>query len=321
MSYSLASILTVLKANYSYLYANCSGKLRSKPSSLKEYLLKYAYIQAFDNKLVIEPSSEDLKKLKNALFFDFEHYYIKTMIQYTDYLKQTSISKTWNIVTFYYFLFFQITTLCKYTGLSCIYFSPEEIKNIHKKIITDFDPKMFGKGLYLYSVEKNDDHLKLVLYKDTSGVAIHERSWYLFSQCLEKISKNIDKREQDYLIIEQILNLMNKYKSNFPSRIRNLVNYQGFYAIEELQNKIPTILHSNFNRLFTLRPKASDDYSVQIECLIHIGTFLFQLLRELHEDVNLRLKTPHNEIYELQKQFCSTCRYDCDMSTFDNLFQ
>lgn len=319
MSYSLNKTLTYLEAKYSFIFSNCSGKLRCKPTSLKEYLSNHAYINSVGNKLIVEPTLEDVKKFKNSLFLDFEHYYIKTMVQYTDYLTQVNVSKTWSIVTFYYLLFFLITTLCKYVGHSCIYLSAEDFNEISKNIITQYDPKFFGKGIYVYLVEKKDDQLTITLHKDTSGMGIHEKSWDMFHKLLQQIYSNMSGTETETLIIQQIITCMNKYKPNFPSKIRNKVNYQGHYALEEIQNNIPYLIHNDLNKIFTLHPRASDDYATQTESLIYIGIFLFKLVQELHSDVNLRLNTTYNEFDEIQREFC--IRRNCNIETFNNLFK
>lgn len=318
MSYSLAATLTFLEVQYGSLFAGCSGKIRCKPKSFKEYLFKYTYFKCQDNKLIVEPTREDLKRLKNSLFLDFEHFYIKSQIQYTDYLMQSYSSKTWNIVTYYYFLFFSVTTLCKYTGHSCIYFTDEEFKIIKDNIIKTDDSSM-GSGLYVYSVEKHDELLQISLSKDNSGMAIHEKTWHIFYDLIGNLIKNLKEAPTEKLLVEQIKKFMDRYKKNFPSILRNHFNYQGDCSINELQNNIPILTHNNLNKIYTINPKANDDYSIKLECLIYIGIFIHALLQELHTDVNFRLSSKCNEFYELQKNFCGTRH--CDINTFDNLFK
>lgn len=311
----LSVILTSLETQYAHIFADCSGKVRSKPASLKEYFLKYAYFKCENKKLIVEPSQEDQRKLRSALFVDFEHFYIKSKIQYIDYLVQVHSSRTWNIVTYYYFLFFCITTLCKYTGHACIFFKQNELKQIKEHIIT-LDNISLETGLYTYLVERNGDQLRISLQKDEKRV--HERTWNLFYNLIADLTKKIKTSSTELMLIRQVKKFMDKYGENFPSMIRNAVNYQGYYSVEELKNDIPPIIPYDLNKIFIIDPKAKDDMARRLECSMYIGIFIHKLLQELQKDINCRLKTKHNEFDELQKRFCSNCY--CDTSTFDNLF-
>lgn len=309
MTISLAEISTHLEATYGFIFANCSGKLRCKPVSFKEYLFNHTYFKYENNNLIVEPECDDLKKLKNALFRDFEHFYIKSTIQYIDFLNQHGSSKTWNIVTHYYFLFFCITSLCKYIGRSCIYFNSDEIKMITKNIVSPSINLSLSAGLYTYFIEKTNTSLRIRLFKDTSGMGIHEKAWKLFyNEFISVLTDKLDKKNINFIVIKQIKKIMNAYKENFPSMLRNDFNYQAHHSIDELQNNIPALVNinqadDNLEKILQIEPKRNDSIDKKLQCCIYIGAFTYRLLKELQSNITDHLNSSRNEFDELQKTF------------------
>ena len=310
MTVFLENILTHLESQHASVFACCSGKIRGRPASFKEYLFEHACFKLERDNLVIEPTGDDLKKLKNALFRDFEHFYIKAVIQYIDYNNQLKASKTWNIVTHYYFLFFCITSLCKYIGRGCIYFNSEEIKKIEAHLLREAsESKPLYKGVYTYFVEKIEDSLKISLSKDASGMGIHEKAWELFHKYfICTLMNDLNNKCYDFSILMQIDKTMNAYKENFPSIIRNNFNYQGCYSIDEIQNNVPALIQESsvkedLSDILTTSPKRNDDISTKLKFSVYLGIFTYSILKELQADINNRLISRKNEFNEILENF------------------
>ena len=107
----------------------------------------------------------------------------------------------------------------------------------------------------------------------------------------------------EILIYNHIIELLNTYNSNFPSVLRNKLNYPSESSILDLENTLPTICYEQIqndfdNNVFNLNTR---DYSLetQIKATAIYSNLVFNLMNKLYSEYKTRSKL--NKDFQIER--------------------
>jgi hypothetical protein len=235
----------------------------------------------------IEISKENFFK---ALHCDIELFINKTMVQYSDVLKSQSGSPCWSFVTLYYFSFFASATFFRFLRRGFIFLNSTQIKRL-----TDFsyavnsDLISLDSGNYYFNYKEENPSGNVVLTLTSKGEGVHKLSWIQLESTFREFLPFCDAEEVP--IYTAVLALFRSFKSEFPSTLRNKLNYSGDSSVFDLENRVPFInmndtLDNLIKGLLALSLSPTD--SNQIYGTAYISALLFKMIIRLHDDYTAR---------------------------------
>jgi hypothetical protein len=232
----------------------------------------------------IELTKEDYYK---AIHCDIELFMNKVFVQYSDFKKQNSVSATWSFITLYYFTFFNATCLFRFIDKGFIFLNREQSKRLEDFSIALYsDPIYVDSGNYYFSVKEINSYGNIVLSISNKGDSVHKSTWLQMESTLREFVNASDPNEA--VLYNLLLSHFTKFKSEYPSNLRNKLNYNGDSSILELENSIPylTIMEINSNYLKEL---TSLDTSIssnlnQMNSISYLTSFLFELNQKLYKE-------------------------------------
>jgi len=264
--------------------------------------IKYTRVTGSRYELYFEKDS-----LLKALVGDIEYFYTKTIVQYCNLLRaQNNLSACWRIVTQYYFSFFSVTTLLRFLHRGHTYLDGDQAKRI-SDILTLFSEHgltVIKRGNYKFYIEQttNPDELCLVLIQsDTS----HDQTWNLVSEVLSELLAD-STRDDEYTILMTLKKIINCYQYNFPSTLRNQVNYQAKYGLESIKNQLQfyKITDLGFdevvNQLLLFDNKTDENYKLKISGLY--GYYFFALISKFYSEYITRSRSS-NSLDRIRKEY------------------
>jgi hypothetical protein len=103
---------------------------------------------------------------------------------------------------------------------------------------------------------------------------------------LKAFIKTSDQNEK--VLYHLLLNHFTKFKSEYPSILRNKLNYHGDSSIHDLENNIPYLTLRDINSIYikeltNLDTNISSDIN-QMKCLSYLTSFLFELNQRLYKE-------------------------------------
>lgn len=232
----------------------------------------------------LEISEEDYYK---ALHCEIELFLNKTMVQYHDFKNQDKISKTWSFVTLYYFVFFNVTLLFRFLDKGFIFLSREQSKRIN-----DFSLAMYSSiinvdsGNYYFSLNGKNSSGNLIINISFKGDSVHKTTWNQFEETLDDFVNNSNNYEN--LICDLLLKQFRQFKSEYPSNLRNKLNYNGESSMLDIENLLieskiidlnPAYLKS-LAKINLLDPNPDN----LIKSTYHLNTYIFELNKKLYTE-------------------------------------
>lgn len=222
-----------------------------------------------------------------AIHCDIELFMNKIFVQYSDFKKQTNISPSWSFVTLYYFTFFNATCLFRFTDKGFIFLNREQAKRIE-----DFSIAMYSNiisvatGNYYFSVKEINSYGNIVLIVSHKGDSVHKSTWIQMESSLREFAGFSDSNES--VLYNLLLNQFTQFQSEFPSNLRNKLNYNGDSSILDLENSIPfmTLREINLNYLQELTNLDTNNSNIinQMKSINLLTSFLFELNQRLYKD-------------------------------------
>lgn len=235
--------------------------------------------------------------LLKALVNDIEQFYIRTLLQGAAIKRIYNDTKdpctNWNIVTNYYYAYFLAGLFLRLCYRGTFYFDTRTQKDV-KRIIDAFLPeeeaqKIDIKSNYFFQIAIDEKELEYTLVLHESSRMTHELVWEKIGELLEEIKVNATKPSDEYAVLESI-SIVNRHKKPiYPSQLRNVVNYQPYYGIEEIEKKYsaPCVLDCEDNWLSSImefETGQSDDEQKRINLFTayvkYLYTFTFNLVNE-----------------------------------------
>lgn len=251
----------------------------------------------------------DKDEFYKNLIIDIENLYSKSLIQLCDFRKNhLSLSPTWSFVTQYYFAFFNLNLFFRIKHQGFVYFDPNSASLI-SNICTALQNSMikFHKGDYFFEIvpclSVSSVHVR---FKKSDTV--HRSLWDKLNQELTIYERKASAHE--VLVLNFIKQAQDVFGNNFPSEMRNKVNYQPNYGLKNIHKMLissPAITSiSEFSRVLrkyngNIKVKSDDQL---IECTCLIGFYFFYLCHKLRLDLETR--AGKNTISQARQKYFST---------------
>lgn len=236
----------------------------------------------------IELSKEDYYK---AIHCDIELFMNKITLQYSDFEKQNNTSPTWSFVTFYYFAFFNATCLFRYIDRGFIFLSQEHIKRLQNYYLaTTSDIISFDAGNYYFAYKEINNYGNVVLTVSFKVDSVHKSTWLQLEATLREFTQYA--KDEEKVILEFFIKHFNAFKSEYPSNLRNKLNYNGDSTILDFENKLPYVSIQSVDRIF-LKYLAELDISQienvnQIKSIGYLSSYLFEFNLRLYKEFERR---------------------------------
>lgn len=248
----------------------------------------------------IELSPDDFYK---ALHCDIELFTNKAIIQYVEYRKSILNSPSWSYVTLYYFSFFTITCFFRLLHRGFVFLNSEQIKRLENySILVNSEIISLDTGNYYFNVKEVNQFGNVILNLTHRGDNVHKSNWIQLETTLRSFLPNCDKDE--LLIYKLQLAFISKYKPEYPSTLRNHLNYTAESSILDFEQAIPIIdlgkINSNFvDGLFKL--KTDDTVKCKMEAASYLTSFIHQFNIELYNEYLLRSNFGKDFRFEREK--------------------
>lgn len=233
----------------------------------------------------------DKEDLLKAMAGEADYFYTRAFVQYCNVFgSKQKISPCWNVVTQYYFSFFVINSFLRLVHRGNTYLNSAEARLI-SDILTIFNEDLIKvePGNYVFSVIEYDDSTDLCLLLKKTDKGTHEQTWFTLENFLEELltEKNND---DEYNFLKLIKNILNTYKANFPSILRNEVNYKPQYGYKSIKNEmtceVPNLdLYYIVRELYKFSPISEEDYKIKVSGLLGSYFFVYST-KLLNEYVN-----------------------------------
>lgn len=233
----------------------------------------------------IELPIEDYYK---AIHSDIELFMNKSVIQYSDFrCQKKGVSPSWSFVTLYYLAFFSTTCLFRFLDKGFIFLSREHVKKLEDfSLIVHSNPISLDTGNYYFSFKEVNLYGNVVLIFSFKGESVHKSTWLQLEATLREFNQNCDANES--AIYNFILDHFSKFSSEFPSNLRNRLNYNGDSSLLDLENIIPYMDLQKLNSKF-LKELAEIDATIsnnsnQMNSVGFLVSYLFELNQKLYSD-------------------------------------
>lgn len=148
------------------------------------------------------------------------------------------------------------------------------------------------KSNYFFQIELNERDLEYTLTLHESSNMTHELVWEKINDLLEEVKKGAIATSDEYTILQCISIVNRRKKPIYPSRLRNIVNYQAYYGIKEIERKYSAANILDYNEdwlsaIIGFDNRKSDDDQQQINLFVsyvrYLYAFTFNLVNEYIE--------------------------------------
>ncbi len=298
----------------SYIYPLLNYKVEKDKLAFNN--LKYALknkikgvksIQAKNYQIIF--NKDDLLK---CLLGDIDYFYTRALVQYMNIINSSDkLSSCWGVVTQYYFSFFSVNTLLRMSHRGNTYLNSSDCKAI-SDVLTIFNGELIKlqPGNYVFNIIQYDDSSDLCLELKKSNSGTHEQTWLTLGLLVDELLVN-KKKDEEYTLLRIIKQIADEYKVNFPSILRNEINYRpqyGYMSInQEISNFTPDMdLEIIVKEILKFEPKVDEDYKIKMAALY--GDFFFiyssKLLNEYINRGNFSKKTQRIKMEYMKKFGC-----------------
>lgn len=245
--------------------------------TIKDVIVKYlkSIKKINDKSFEIEIPKEFFLKAINC---EIDLFYTKAQVQMMHIKNATYTVGCWPYVSAYYWLFYNATVLQRnfYRGmLSFDGTTAQQITDIGIALIDDIIK--FPPGSYFFSASFNEyDHVVLNL---NAKKDFHKSTWSQMPLIIREINSHASKDE--LLILDNINFLFDKFNYNFPSQIRNDLNYKYDTALYDLNKDIDSFPVPIVNEKYTsdfLKKVAKyngnqNNLQFKIDCSLYLGSY------------------------------------------------
>lgn len=232
----------------------------------------------------IELNPDDYFK---AIQCEIELFMNKSIIQYLDINAQKSVSKTWSFVTFYYFAFFSATCLFRLLDKGFIFLSREHTKNLE-----DFSLAVYSNiisldvGNYYFNLKEINSYGNIILTVSNKGDSVHKSTWIQLEQTLRDLKQISNDSEK--VVYELLIEHFSKFKTEYPSYLRNKLNYNGDSSLLDFENLLPQIEIQEIDKSFFKDLAKFDTNNLtetnQMQSISYLASYLFELNKKLYNE-------------------------------------
>ncbi|CAG5069010.1 hypothetical protein DYBT9623_01744 [Dyadobacter sp. CECT 9623] len=235
----------------------------------------------------IEIRKEDYYR---ALHCDIELFMNKSAVQYADFLKSKSNSPCWSFVTFYYLTFFAVTCFFRFLNRGFIFLSREQKDRLEQFSLAVYSsPITLDSGNYYFKLKEVNAVGNIILTLSFKGESVHKLNWIQLEATFREFIPNCDHNERT--MFNCFLSHFSAFRNDFPSSLRNALNYNGESTILDLENSIPYIEMKNLDSDFlkTLFSIGMQDLRINhTSSLAHLTSYLIEFNNELYNEYMVR---------------------------------
>ncbi len=181
------------------------------------------------------PKKELLKAINN----DSMLFFIRTML-HGDAIKETKVpsSTNWNLVTDYYYGFYLAGLLLRLCLRGTLYFDDKAKRDIRAVVDAHSSGvSTFGNNChFVANIDDNTCEYTLTLLS-ANGAKTHELVWQQIADLLLLLKDACVRGSDEHTVLSMIEEINNTLGSNFPSKLRNRLNYYPYYAVRELNKE------------------------------------------------------------------------------------
>jgi hypothetical protein len=231
----------------------------------------------------IELKKEDYYK---ALHCDIELFMNKSMVQYSDFIKSKENSPCWSFVTLYYLTFFSTTCLFRFLNRGFIFLSTEQKKRlelffqaVHSEVVA------IDSGNYYFHYKEENAEGNVIITLSFKGDNVHKLNWLQLESTFREFLPNCDNDEK--IVLDLFLLHFSKFRQEFPSNLRNKLNYNGESSILDIEDVVAYIDLEAINNNF-LKGLSAIETSInlpnQINSIGHLANYLIKFNNALYKE-------------------------------------
>ena len=205
----------------------CEGKF-----SAVECIAKNRYKLVFEEDVIVP-----------ALLGDMWLCYIRACLQRDATQKMyplyPNFCPNWSIVSDYYYAFYSACTLLRLTMRGNVYFDPATQKKINLNISNVLGVAYTVSENSTFTIQKDNTRSGIyVMEIKPSNHPTHETVWHEVAEVISEIRENASARSEERVALDCLDTVLHVLDNNFPSKLRNAVNYQLPYGIKAIERKI-----------------------------------------------------------------------------------
>lgn len=240
--------------------------------------------------LEIELNSEDYYK---SIHCDIELFFNKSIIQYADITQSNKISPTWSFVSIYYFAFFNVTCLFRFLDKGFFFLSKEHCSRLEKFSLAMYSEVIsLNTGNYYCNLKEINSYGNAVLTISIKNDSVHKSTWQQLELTLKEFSNN--STDDESVIFDLFLDHFKKFNSEYPSQLRNKLNYNGDSSVLDINNSIPIMKLRLIDRQFLkdlLKINSnSTDHIERMKSVTLLASYLYKLNEKLYSEFLNRSK-------------------------------
>lgn len=272
---------------------------------LSEYGVSFSHLRQEAVKTILtkgDPIRVELVKASEAVFYfpknellkainnDAMLFFIRTML-HGNAIKETKVSSStnWDLVTDYYYGFYLAGFLLRLCLRGTLYFD-DKAKRVVRAVVDAHTNGVSTFGNNCYFIANIDDNTceYTITLVSANGGKTHELVWQQVTCLLLTLKKACVSGSDEHTVLSIIEEISNALGSNFPSKLRNKLNYHPYYAVRELNKEYS-------------RPPRRDDW------LTPILSYVKHYEDRDQSNINLVASYIH---YLQQLTFCLLQKYD-----------
>lgn len=225
-----------------------------------------------------------------ALYCDIELFLNKSIIQFSDFLRSQKSSPCWSFVTLYYLAFFSCTCFLRFLNRGYLFINGEQKKRIEDFYLAVYStPINLDVGNYFFSFKEENASGNIVISLTAKGDGIHKLNWHQLEATLRDFIADCDADET--VIYNTLLGHFRAFKTEFPSNLRNQLNYQGESSIHDFDRTIPYINLIDIDKDFVrgLRGLSIEEtFSNKVYSTAYLAVFLLKFILKLYDEYSNR---------------------------------
>lgn len=221
----------------------------------------------------------------NSLHCEIELFMNKSIIQYCDFIKSKNSSPCWSFVTLYYLAFFNTTCFFRFLSKGFIFLTYEQKKRLEDFSLAVYStPICLDVGNYYFSQEENNNGNIIIKLSFKNG-NVHKLNWIQLESTFRNFLPKCDNDEK--IIYNLFLSHFSAFNTDYPSSLRNKLNYNGESSILDFENSIPNIVINNTDSNFIKGLSSVEtvkNIKNQMHSIAYLTSFLFNLNELLYKE-------------------------------------
>ena len=234
--------MVLFDKGYNYLVSRYIAPLvdyRIPYSKLRQHHIKLLLAEKTIN--VVQEKTSDYSfyfqkdDLLSAQVGDYNLFYIRALLQRDSVVRINNISgfsADWALVTDYYYSFFLANLLLRLCHRGVLHFDSNNLKRINQIISAMCAGPGIVGDLFSYQINLNETDAEFSVYlASMPSKNSHQLVWDEVARLIKEFTSCAQKDSDEYVVLMMIQEINQSLGANFPSKLRNQINYQPHYGI------------------------------------------------------------------------------------------